>query len=79
MTPRVPTTYPRWIAAANPSTTTAMADCTTSTILRRSMRSASTPAIGPITRKGMERDPAAMPTRKGELEISHTSHGIVIC
>ena len=50
----------------------------TSTIFRRSIRSAMTPAHGPTTRNGIERIPDAIPTMKGDSEISHTTQGMVI-
>ena len=46
---------------------------------RRSMRSLSTPPMGPARRKGRVRVPCSAPTRKAELVISYMSQPRVIC
>ena len=77
--PSLPVTYPACMPMAKANTTTASADCTTRTSLRRSTRSARTPARGPMKRNGKDRIPPATPTQKGECEICQTTQGTVIC
>src|SRR2546427_213518 len=72
-------TYPSSTATAKATTTPARAVWIPNTNFRRSTRSARTPARGPMKRKGKDRIPAAMPTHKGECDISHTSQGMVNC
>ena len=47
--------------------------------LRRSTRSATTPAIGPATRKGMERAPFSTPSRIEEPVRSYINQPKVTC
>src|SRR5262249_34454493 len=69
--------YPCSTATANANTTTAMVVWITSTKVRRSTRSATTPASGPMTRNGKDSMPAAILTQKCECEIADTSQGMV--
>ena len=66
-------------SSANTSPSSARYACVTISSFRRSIRSDSTPLIGPAIRNGIPRTPATVPVNSASPVRSYASHPIVTC